>query len=215
MKLQRGPKAFIFQLLVCFLGTALPNSGIAAPLWKKPSCPTLVTKVAVSAEPLENIDPRVKKWLQSDRKRKKDVPLEIGTAQPFKDMQLKILVHLGTGNNGAVYLVQKENSNDKNLYVAKFFKSPLALQVHIDSHNKNTLLPQVIAYDSVRSTMLMEYKEGIPVDFLDLLGEEFGFTRVEVAYIMLKYPKTAEGKFPAGNAIYSPSEKRFFLIDPF
>ncbi|MBK9295137.1 MAG: hypothetical protein IPM57_11990 [Oligoflexia bacterium] len=213
-------KTFIFQLLVCFLGIAMPNLGFAQQPPKKPRipfCVKSVSKLAPDADPLTTVDRQVKKWFELSREAKlKKGLLPIGTEIEFNNTTLKVLEILGQGKIGSVYLVNSADQKN-NLRVAKIIKGEINFQTNLRMHNADPDLPQVFDIDTSKGVLLLEYKEGIPLRDVFVFEQELGFSKEKLKSIgeLLVQAAQADPTLSILNAIYSPTENKIFKIDPY
>jgi hypothetical protein len=79
----------------------------------------------------------------------------------------------------------------QNLAVAKVFYAEVFYERHTKGWFKiqEAMLPAVLNLDPERMTVLLEYKEGIPVDEIKNRGVEIGFTTFEVSSIVSEWEK--------------------------
>lgn len=137
----------------------------------------------------------------------------------------RVLAELGSGGEGDVFLAI---SNTRLVVIKKFFdelRYERSSQIYIQQVE---LLPRVLEKSDQEKTLILEYKEGIPVHWLQLHGEKLGLSREKIQEILnrrVQWAKSNEealGPFQLGhpdfrviyNSIYSFHDDQFYLIDP-
>jgi hypothetical protein len=157
---------------------------------------------------------------------KKPTPLfEVGQQIEISGNSVQIAGYLGAGGSGAVYLVRIK-SRGNSLYAMKVFGDHYGLSTfkdHLYHHNRDNApskatfpgqLPRVVSSDSLRNAIIFEYKIGIPINYIEKMGFELGFSREQTSSIIARYKKLRYSDGGSRNIIYSASEDNFYLIDP-
>lgn len=181
--------------------------------------------------------PLVLKWLESYEyhalieawQRVGKLPFPIPTTLKFKDQTFKVILPLGAGAEGAVYLVK----TPEGFRVAKVFFGPSAKEA-VKSHARQLKsfklsgfnAPDVLDTDDQRSINLNEFVEGVPVDAVlnprvGLLGDKLPAilkVREEFYAQMRREFPSVYGDLRTGfmdsNLIYSFRDQRIYIIDP-
>lgn len=182
-------------------------------------------------------DPVVLKWFGSHeyaatieaRRAMGKLPTPTPTTLNFKGQTLKVILPLGAGSEGAVYLVE----TPEGVRAAKVL-SGLDPGRKAESH-RNQLgsfklsgfnAPEVLGTDLERSLNLYEYVEGVPLDRVvdarlgltgDHLPEILELREKFYAQIRREFP-SFYGRLSTGfmdsNLVYSFREHRIYIVDP-
>lgn len=171
------------------------------------------------------LHPQVLSWFTSKSGHDPDGHrFQFGQSISISSKKYKVIGRLGSGGEAEVYLV----SDEERLWVAKIFRTNEKFDAGVlDFDRLKSFLPAVHKSDPTSKTLILEYLEGVPVDFISEHGTLLGLSPEEIRRIVDRWLEWASQLHRAAsglgvapfdfyydtNAIYSFKEDRFFLID--
>lgn len=183
-----------------------------------------------------DIHPTVRKWLDSKKPSSwaNSQISDLGTKFSIKGKSYEIERVLGNGGEGVVALARSEDG----LVVVKRFHTEKAFRAYERYQKKlSDLIPEKKASDASTRTVVMQYREGIPVDEIFSNGRELGLSSAERAMIEKKWDSWSKKHSEASkrywnsnlrqiiqtepprvhtiNVVYSPRDGNFYFIDPY
>lgn len=204
------------------LGTDVRKGGVV---------PTLTGPSKIS-----DIHPTVRKWLDTMKPSNwaKEQLGDLGSKFSIGGKSYEIERVLGSGGEGVVALARSE----EGLVVVKRFHTENGFRSYERYQKKlSDLLPAKKASDATTRTVVMQYREGIPVDELFKNSGAFGISNSELSVIKEKWGQWSQKHLNASNrfwssrvrqavqqeppriheinAVYSPRDGRFYIIDPY
>lgn len=174
----------------------------------------------------KSLHPLVKKWIDLQWMNAQNTSLNSErTGDSIAGRPFRVVARLGSGSEGTVYLVETRGG----LKVLKIFDRLVDLQSNTRRlMGRNTLrAPQVEAVEMDTKRLLLEYLEGLPLDFLKTTGayERIGMSKADRDQILNEWKRLSETDpelrqalaldHALGlNVIWSFRDREFQMIDP-
>jgi len=167
-------------------------------------------------------DPIVAKWMAlKEPLLLKELTHKPGDFLTINQKAYKIEALIGKGDEGSVYLVQTPNG----VAVAKVFRMKHDMDFHVRNGHTNTpegySLPRTLEQDWDTGTLLMEYRQGVPVSEIKIYWKQLGLSKAKRDAICDRFDtwSVAVNRSPArivakdSNYVYDFINDRFQMVD--